>query len=72
MLANTDIRTKAKSAGVRLWELANRLNISEPTITRKLRKELPQDEKERIFNIIDQIATEKENAACSATNTTNG
>ena len=72
MLANTDIRTKAKGAGVKLWELADRLNISEPTITRKLRKELPQDEKQKIFDIIDRIAAEKENAACSATNTTNG
>lgn len=59
MLANADIRAKAKGAGVRMWELADHLNISEPTVTRKLRHELPQAEKERIFSIIEEIAKEK-------------
>lgn len=59
MLANADIRAKAKGAGVRMWELADHLNISEPTVTRKLRHELPQAEKERIFSIIEEIAKEE-------------
>lgn len=59
MLANADIRAKAKCAGVRMWELADHLNISEPTVTRKLRHELPQAEKDRIFSIIEEIAKEK-------------
>lgn len=63
MIANTDIRTNAKKKGVRLWEIANAMNISEPTMTRKLRKELSQDEKQAIFDIIDEIAAKKENAA---------
>ncbi len=59
MLANADIRAKAKGAGVRMWELADHFGISEPTVTRKLRHELPQAEKERIFSIIEEIAKEK-------------
>lgn len=59
MLANADIRAAAKGASVRMWEIADRLNISEPSITRKLRHELPQAEKERIFSIIEEIAKEK-------------
>lgn len=59
MLANTDIRATAKNAGVKLWELAYHLNISEPTVTRRLRRELPQSEKERIFTAIEEIAKEK-------------
>ena len=59
MLANTDIRAAAKSAGVRLWELADHFGISEPTVTRKLRRELPQGEKQRIFSAIEEIAKEK-------------
>ena len=59
MLCNTDIRTAAKQNGVRLWEVADRLNVSEPTITRKLRRELPADEKQRIISLIDEIAAEK-------------
>ena len=72
MLANNDIREAARKKGVRLWEIAEHLRISDPTMTRKLRKELTDREKALYFNIIDQIAAEKENAACSATNTTNG
>ncbi|MDE7389367.1 MAG: hypothetical protein K2M82_00250 [Lachnospiraceae bacterium] len=63
MLANTDIRTMAKEKGVRIWEVAEIMKISDPTMTRKLRKELPDTEKQRIFTIIDEIAAEKENAA---------
>ena len=59
MLANTDIRAAAKSAGVRLWELADHFGISEPTVTRKLRRELPQGEKQRILSAIEEIAKEK-------------
>lgn len=59
MRANLDIRAKAKGAGVKLWEIADRLNISEPSITRKLRHELPQAEKDRIFSIIEKIAKEE-------------
>lgn len=59
MLANTDIRAAAKSAGVRLWELAYHLNISEPTVTRRLRRELPQSEKERIFTAIEENCKRK-------------
>lgn len=60
MLANTDIRTTAKENGVRFWEIAEHLKISEPTMTRKLRKELPDSEKQEIFKIIDELAAEKQ------------
>ena len=58
--ANKDIKTRAKEKGVFLWEIADHLNISEPTMSRKLRHELPQAEKERIFSIIEEIAAEKQ------------
>ena len=60
MLCNTDIRAASKQSGVRIWEIADRLNISEPTITRKLRRELSPDEKQSIFSLIDKIAAEKQ------------
>ena len=60
MLANADIRAAAKGASVRMWEIADHLNISEPTMSRKLRHELPQTEKDRIFSIIEEIAAEKQ------------
>lgn len=43
-----------------LWEVADTLKISEATMTRKLRKELPPKEKSQIFEIIEKVAKEKD------------
>ncbi len=59
MKANNDIRIKAKEKGIHLWEVADRLNITDATFSRKLRKELPSAEKEKILAIIDELAKEK-------------
>ena len=59
MLANTDIRATAKDKGVRLWEIAEYLKVSDPTMTRKLRKELPDSKKQEILKIIEELAAEK-------------
>ena len=56
---NLELRTKARRNGVRLWEIADKLGVSEPTITRKFRRELPDNEKQRILAIIDEIAAAK-------------
>lgn len=63
MRANNDIRNTAQNKGVCLWEIAAALKISEPTMTRKMRTELPQEDKSKIFAIIDSIAKEKAAAA---------
>lgn len=60
MISNTDVRKTAKSKGVLLWEIANSLHISEATMTRKMRRELSSEEKQRILTIIDKIAAEKQ------------
>ena len=66
MLANADIRSTAKTKGVRLWEIAEFLkeiaeflNVSDPTMTRMLRRELPNEEKQRFLSIIEEIASER-------------
>lgn len=65
MLFNQTIRATAKNRGVRLWEVADKLGISEPTMTRKLRRELSESEKQEIIKIIDELA-EKKAAALAA------
>ena len=40
--ANQDLRNAAKAAKVPLWRIAEKLGCSEPTMTRKLRRELPE------------------------------
>ena len=54
-MKNKEIRIKAKEKGVKLWEIAEALKIQESGFSRKLRHELPEDEKIKILAIIDSI-----------------
>ena len=60
MLANNELRQKARSYGVPLWMLAAELGISEPTMTRRLRLELPAKDREKLIAIVVDIAKRKE------------
>lgn len=60
MTANKDIKTKARANGVLLWEIADKLELTDSNFSRKLRRELPADEKEHIFSLIDEIAAAKQ------------
>lgn len=51
-MANTEIREAMKKAGVAQWELGDLLGCSENTVQRKLRKELPEDMKQKILKLI--------------------
>lgn len=53
--ANEDLRKYREDAGVRQWELAEHLGMTEFTFCRKLRHELPEDEKARIMEAIEEI-----------------
>lgn len=57
---NTEIRAAAKNAGVRLWEVAAAYGLSDGNFSRKLRRELPEGEKEKVLAIIDRLAQEKQ------------
>lgn len=49
---NRDIRRAAAFSGVCLWQIADSLGITDANFSRKLRRELPADEKEKIMQII--------------------
>lgn len=53
---NQKIREEAKASKVMLWEVAEQLGITDGTLSRKLRRELPEDEQQRITEIIHAIA----------------
>lgn len=55
-LANQDIRQAAKDYKVRLWEVAQYLQISDQTLSKRLRLELPQSEKQRYVVIMKDVA----------------
>lgn len=56
MKANMKIREKARNSGVRLWQIADALGMQESLFSKKLRKELTEDEREKILSIIDDLA----------------
>ncbi len=53
---NKEIREAAKKAGVKLWQIADAIGITDGNFSRKLRHELPEDEQRRILEIIKQIS----------------
>lgn len=54
-MANIEIKEKAKTSGVRLWQVADKLGITDGMLSRKLRKELPEAERNNILQIIDNL-----------------
>ena len=58
-IENLEIREKAKTAGVRLWQIADKLGINDGNFSRKLRKEISQQDRARILLIIDELSKEE-------------
>lgn len=56
---NADIRRAAKNAGVCLWQIAERFGVNDGNFSRKLRRELPPEEREKILGIIKDLAAER-------------
>ena len=53
--ANEEIRRAIGAAGLKQWEVADALGVLDCVLSRKLRKELPQKEKERILQVIKSL-----------------
>ena len=58
MQTNAEIRRAMGGAGIRQWQLADALGVNEFYLSRKLRKELPPEEKEKILAVIENLAKE--------------
>lgn len=55
---NQDIRSEILGNGLKLWQIAEALGITDATFSRKLRRELPDETKTQIRGIIADL-TEK-------------
>lgn len=55
-MKNLDVRQKAKECKIHLWQIADELGITDFVLSKKLRYELSEEEKEEIFKIIDEIS----------------
>ena len=56
---NTDIRQAAKAAGVKLYQIATEIGLNDGNFSRRLRHELSDTEKQKIFEIINRLAEER-------------
>lgn len=55
---NLKIRVAMISNNVKQWEVAELLKVSEPSLSRMLRHELPEEEQDRIINLIEKYNKE--------------
>lgn len=62
-MKNADIREHLKKAGVKMWEVADKLGIYASRLSEMMRYEMPQEKKNEILSIIDQIAIEHKGVA---------
>jgi len=62
-MTNADIRIAAKKTGIKMWQIAERYGLHEGNFSRRLRHELPQEEKDKIFTIIDELAQVRDKEA---------
>ncbi len=52
---NEDIRILAFQNNIKMYQIAEKLGIHYVTLNNKLRKELPKEEKKKIYNIIEEL-----------------
>lgn len=57
-MTNQDIRNAIGGNGLRNWQVAEAIGMNESAFSRKLRKELSPDEKEKILVTIEKLSKE--------------
>ena len=56
--ANQEIRAACQAKKVPLWRVAESLKIADTTLSKRLRRPLPNRKKEEILGIIEQLGKE--------------
>ena len=59
-MANVEIRIRLAATGIRQYEVAAELGLAEGTLSRKLRFELPDEERTQILAAIDSLSSKKQ------------
>lgn len=54
-LANRDIRIACMEQGIKFWQIALQLGISPETFTCRMRTEMEENEKQKIFRAMVQV-----------------
>ena len=59
--ANTDIREAMRTKKVPVYAIADVMGVHENTLFRRLHYEMPEQEKLKVFNIIDELSLQNAN-----------
>ena len=60
-MANLKLRRAAAGAGVKLWQVAEALGVADATLSRWLRRDLPEEKAERIMATIRELSAGENN-----------
>lgn len=58
-MENEEIRRRLRSANIPLWKLGRELGVTEVTMVRWFREELPQEKRQRILKVIEKLEEER-------------
>lgn len=58
-MANQGLRKEAKQAGVKIWQIADKMGICDMTLSRRLRYEFSETQKTEMRRIIAELTKEK-------------
>ena len=58
-LANRDIRQAVEDANLYLWQVADEIGVTDSTFSRKLRREMDDDEKATIFQATEKLKKDR-------------
>ncbi len=58
-MKNQEIRELAKSKGIKLWQIADKLQLNDGNFSRLLRYDLPVEKSEKIIEIINELSNQK-------------
>ncbi len=53
---NQDIKLRAAGLGIKQWQIAEALGMREDAFSKKLRRELSDEEKRKIFDVITELS----------------
>lgn len=59
-MTNKEVRAALFQTGVKQWELAEETGFSEAYFSRKLRRELPDEEQKKLIDMVYAIARKKQ------------
>lgn len=58
-MQNIEVRNAIKNSGLKYWQVADALNVSDSTFTKWLRKELDPEKKVAVLKAIDTLKEEQ-------------